>query len=343
MSVRQSYAWDLPAADAARRALAATLEGIGCRALRVKAGGDDGGVWIPGGHIPAGAGPQWDAAWLAPFVAAGIEPTPWFYIWPTAADQAGIVAALAHRDAAEIALNPEAEWRVQSNANSFRTLADANLAATLWVHQLRAALPHPVRIAFSSCPTWADFPYEGFAAACDQAEPQQYWPASAFLNAEDEVMAHVRRAGTAKPCVPILSASGQYSDAGVVALARSALLTLPGLAGFSAWEAGNSAFQASAIQQAYALLPVEATSGPAPYGPYNVPLGGGFLTTYRAAPDALARFGWPCTPELTETIAGRELTVQYFERARMEYEHATGLITFGLLGLEEARAKGFLK
>lgn len=262
MSTRQCYVWDLPATDAARQALAATLAAIGCRALRVKAGGDDGGVWIPGGHIPAGAGPQWDFAWLAPFGVAEIMPTPWFYNWPTAADQAGIVAALAHRDAAEIALNPEAQWRVQSSANSFQSLAEANAAAGTWVAQLRAMLPHPVRIAFSSCPTWADFPYEGFAAACDQAEPQHYWPASAFLDGEDEMMAHVRRAGTAKPCVPILSASGQYSDAGVMTLARSALGTLPGLAGFSAWEAGNTAFQATALRDAYALLGVTAATAP---------------------------------------------------------------------------------
>lgn len=260
---RQAYAWNLPEDDAGRRALAATLAGIGCRALRVKAGGDGGMVWIPGGHFPAEAGPQWDDAWLAPFVAVGLAPTPWFYIWPGASDQLAVVAALAHRAAAALALNPEAEWRVQSNANGFRSLAEANSAAVAWVAQLRAALPHPVRIAFSSVPTWADFPYEGFAAACDQAEPQHYWPASAFADGEDEVMAHVRRAGTTKPCVAILSASGEYPDAAVVRLGEAALATLPTLAGFSAWEAGNAAFQATAMRDAYALLGVAAATTPA--------------------------------------------------------------------------------
>lgn len=343
MTQQQAYLWDAPPTDAGRQALAAELARIGCRAVRVKAGGDDGDVWIPGGHYPSDAAPQWDAPWLAAVVAANIAPSPWFYIWPTAADIQAVVAALAHRDAPELALNPEMEWRVSSQANTFQSLAQANTAAAQWVAQLRAALPHPVRIAFSSCPTWADFPYEGFAAACDQAEPQHYWPASAFLNGEDEVMAHVRRAGTAKPCVPILTACGEYPDAGVVTLARSALATLPNLAGFSAWEAGNGAFQATAIRDAYALLPVEAATVPATFGPYNVPLGGGFLETYQAAPDALARWGWPCTGELTETIDGKPYTVQYFERARFEFDQEAKLITFGLLGLEEAKQKGYTK
>ena len=83
---------------------------------------------------------------------------------------------------------------------------------------------------------------------------------------------------------------------------------------------------------------------PKPFGPFGVTLTGGFLKTWQdAGADALARYGYPVTPELSETIDGAPLTVQYFERARFEYDHATGAITFGRIGIELARARGYTR
>jgi hypothetical protein len=63
-------------------------------------------------------------------------------------------------------------------------------------------------------PTWTDFPYEGFAQACDQAEPQHYWPRDLLAGGKDQVEAHIRRAGPTMPCVPILTCSREYEDSG---------------------------------------------------------------------------------------------------------------------------------
>jgi hypothetical protein len=250
---RQSYAWNLPKTAALREVLAVALVADGTRHLRVKAGGDLGAVWVPGGRYPDSAGPQWDDGWLAHYTAKGIRVSPWFYVWPAVVDKEAIAKALNHRDADELALNAETEWRVSSPDNTFRSLAEANVYAEAWVRDLRTWLPHPVRIAFSSVPSWADFPYEGFAAACDQAEPQHYWFAEA-IGGKTQVGWHVARAGRDKPCVPILTASREYDDIGVVELAHDALADLPTLAGFSSWECANAAYQHSAMRQAYALL-----------------------------------------------------------------------------------------
>lgn len=53
-------------------------------------------------------------------------------------------------------------------------------------------------------------------------------------------------------------------------------------------------------------------------------------------------FGYPLTEELTEQRPedGRTYTVQYFERARLERDPASGRITLGLLGREVMAARG---
>jgi hypothetical protein len=249
MTEKQAYCWYLPANTAAH---AARLVAGGCAHLRVKAGGDGGGVWQ-----------QWaDQARTQAYRDAGLRVTPWFYTWPLQEDIDAIARAHAAHPFDECGLNPETEWRWRnSNENPWNSLAEANQGARDWVARLRSAVP-AARLAYSSCPTWYDFPYEGFAETCDQAEPQHYWPDNLMAPdgetgeeaGEDSVEAHVRRAGTAQPTVPILTASREYPDAGVIDLARNALGDYPTLAGFSMWEAGNGAYQWDAARACYALL-----------------------------------------------------------------------------------------
>lgn len=101
-------------------------------------------------------------------------------------------------------------------------------------------------------------------AECDGALPEHYFFEKDMTNGEDMVEAHLRRVGTTKPCVPVVTCSGEYDDAGVVALAQLALRDLPNPAGFSGWEAGNTAFQADAMRQVYLLLPADSVPVPPP-------------------------------------------------------------------------------
>jgi hypothetical protein len=262
---RQAYAWQLPHTATAREALAKALVADGTTHVRVKAGGDGGAVWIPGGRYPGSGGPQWDDAWLDPFTSRGLKVTPWFYNTPGDADKDAVVAALAHRlptpradGLVEIALNPEVEWAANNGYD--------NDYARRWVSDLRSrvsfALDVSLYIAYSSCPTWTWFPYEGFAQRCDQGEPQHYWPANLLPDFggvdEDQVDAHIRRAGREQPCVPILTASGEYNDAGVVSLAIGAIndyvAARESIDGLSAWECANSAYQHAAVAASYRLL-----------------------------------------------------------------------------------------
>lgn len=261
---RQAYVWYLPDTPTARLAHAQRLRDVGALTLRVKAGGDHGLAWIPGRPSRGFAQPQWDRAWLAPYEAQGLVVSPWFYVWPDGADRDAIVAALRHERGTAtsplwLGLNPEAEWRVQSHDNPWHTLAEANDAAYQWVqalrHDLKAYLGLEVKIAVSAVPSWADFPYEGFARAADQLEPQHYWPDHLMAGGEDQVEAHVRRAGPDTPVVPLLALSREYDDDQAVALAEDALADFgPLLDGFSAWEVGNDAFQWGALKRVYALL-----------------------------------------------------------------------------------------
>jgi hypothetical protein len=256
---RSAFIWTLPTGAATREAIAVAVAAGGTRKLYIKAGGDNGAaVWIPGVALPSWARPQWDDAYLAPFTARGILCVPWFYNWYGDADLNAIVRAVGYRPSAELVLNPETEWRVQSSANPFRTLDEANEAAFRWVIYLRDNIRDieqlEPRIGFSSVPSWPDFPYEGFARACDFALEQHYWFPSDIAGGLDEVGWHLDRAGKAKPHVPVLTASREHDDAGVVQLARNALAQDPDLAGFSSWEAANGAYQVDAVAASYALL-----------------------------------------------------------------------------------------
>jgi hypothetical protein len=256
---RSAFIWTLPTGAATREAIAVAVAAGGTRKLYIKAGGDNGAaVWIPGVPLPSWARPQWDDAYLAPFTARDIAVVPWVYNWPNRADIDATIAALRHRWADELVLNPETEWRVQSPVNAYRSLVEANEDAERWVATLESDLRDEFgrvpRLGFSSVPSWPDFPYEGFAAACDFALEQHYWFPSDIAGGLDEVGWHLRRAGKAKPHVPVLTASREHDDAGVVRLARNALAQDPDLAGFSSWEAANGAYQADAVASAYALL-----------------------------------------------------------------------------------------
>lgn len=255
MTLEQSvYFWYFDGSVAQAARVAATGAGLAW----LKAGGDRGIVWIPGAPTGGFARPQWDDAYLEPLTSRGVEGRPWFYNWPAEADKGAVERALAHRWSDAIVLNPETEWRVQSPESPYTNLAKANEYAAAWVNDLRARLVRlfgrAPAIGFSSVPSWADFPYEGFAAACAFAHPQHYWHDAMMARGENQVEAHYRRTPL-EACVPILTACREYDDAGVLALARSALLHP--IAGLSAWEAGNSAFQAEAMRQAYALLPAD--------------------------------------------------------------------------------------
>lgn len=274
MSEKSVYVWNYRGGDAKAEQIRAT----GATLAWVKAGGDQGVVWIPGGGRPSWALPQWDDTYLAPLTSRGIAAYPWFYNWPGEEDKGAVVRALEHRWSDAIALNPETEWRVQSRYSPYATLAQGNEYAFAWVMSLRERIEDRFRkvprIWFSSVPSWGDFPYEGFHNACDGAHPQHYWHDNLMPNdgetgaerGEDQVEAHLRRVGKAKPCVPILTACREYDDAGVLDLARGALGDYPDLAGFSSWEAGNASWQADAMRQSYALLPEDhVTTSESPF------------------------------------------------------------------------------
>jgi hypothetical protein len=251
---RSAFLWTLPSSAAAREAIAAAVYADGTRKVYVKAGGDGGVLWVPGLPLPVWARPQWSDEWLAPFERRGIACVPWTYNWPTTADQSVCRLALLRKPSDELVLNVETEWRVQSPENPWRSLAEANAATAAWLAALRPTLPSGTRLGFSAVPSWADFPYEAFASACDFALPQHYWPGSLLAGGKDQVVRHLERAGGRIPCVPILTASGEYDLGGVVGLAADAIRECPDLAGFSTWECANAAYQHVAVRQAYALL-----------------------------------------------------------------------------------------
>lgn len=251
---KQTYIWNLPSDRAVH---ARRLVEIGVQHVRVKAGGDTGRLWQ-----------AWvDPRATQPYRDAGLRVTPWFYTWPEQSDIDVVIRAMRAQPFDEYALNPEVEWRTDSPENPWRTVEQANDAAADWLRRMEAALPG-VRRAFSSVPSWVGFPYEAWCAGCDQAEPQHYWPrnllADVYGHDYDEVGYHRLRGGDDLPCIPILTASREYPDAGVVALAKTALADFPTLDGFSAWEAGNASFQWGAMAAAYALLPevIDVERGP---------------------------------------------------------------------------------
>lgn len=59
---------------------------------------------------------------------------------------------------------------------------------------------------------------------------------------------------------------------------------------------------------------------------------------------ALAYFGYPITEEFTETaFDGQQVTVQYFERSKLEFVKATGTTRIGLVGTELTKDRGFTR
>jgi murein DD-endopeptidase MepM/ murein hydrolase activator NlpD len=66
---------------------------------------------------------------------------------------------------------------------------------------------------------------------------------------------------------------------------------------------------------------------------------GGFLTLWRAGGAAV--FGYPLTEEFDDVCDGRPCTVQYFERARFEYDPASGRVALGALGREATAGRSF--
>lgn len=261
---RSTYLWNSPRDEDDRRNLAVRLDDAGCEVVWVKAGGDLGYAWIPGevNRIPWRPAAQWDDEHLKVYNEQGLQVFPWFYVHPVPAqaEHDAIIRALRHRMSNVLALNPETEWRVASDQNSFRSLNQANGEAREWVEALRRRLAHEFpgqnfTIGYSGVPSWHDFPYEGFDTACDFSHPQHYWFDHDMARSENQVEAHLRRVGKAKPCIPILTASREHDDAGVVELGRIALDRYPDLQGFSSWEAGNGAFQLEAMRAAWGLLP----------------------------------------------------------------------------------------
>lgn len=245
---RSTYFWYYDGTDTKAQQVADT----GATIAYIKAGGDRGVAWIPGAPTGGFARPQWDADYLLPLTDRQITCYPWFYNWPVEADKEVVMRALAHHSSPVVVLNPETEWRVQSPHSPYQTLAEGNAYAEAWVRDLRFRLPAGTRIGCAPVPSWADLPYEGFCAACDFSQPQHYWHDELMAGGENQVEAHFRRAPQT-PCTPILTACREYNDAGVLRLAESALLHP--IKGFSSWEAGNAAWQADAMKEAYAMLP----------------------------------------------------------------------------------------
>jgi hypothetical protein len=255
---RSMYLWNAPATSAGRTAKRDELFAIGCTQVFVKGFGDGGVAWIEGEALPAWARAQWSDAYAADF--APLDVILWGYPWPRDTDIDACVRALQARWSHTVVLNPETEWRWQnSNANPWNSLGEANAYAQGWMRSLKGAcskaLGRVPSFWLSSCPTWGDLPYEGLMAECDGALPEHYFFERDMAGGEDMVEAHLRRAGTAKPCAPVLTCCREYDDQGVVDLAALALRDLPNPAGFSGWEAGNASFQADAMRRAYALLP----------------------------------------------------------------------------------------
>jgi hypothetical protein len=341
-----TYLWYLP--DDVR-ALAKRLREGGCTHAVVKAGGDGGRVWA-----------QWGAA-CDPLAAAGLEVVPFFYIHPhDGREDEAIIQALRNRPAEIIMLNPESEWRGLSNRY-----------ATEWVHSLRERLVHEFgrapKIGFSSVPTWADFPYEGFSRACDLEHPQVYWRP----HRADQVAASNRRAREGAVVVPILPACQaedagndgmEWTDAALAELAQYCLTGLRDLAGFSGWQSGATGpggrarrdYAHKAMAAAYALLPelqltaatVGAVGAPLPL-PFNDSpnpavwhcsrtnvwvVEPAFLAKYQQFGDkALELFGLPVVGMVVNQQSG--LREQYFERARFKLQK-DGTVSLGLVGAE---------
>lgn len=155
--------------------------------------------------------------------AGGVPVAPFTYPLgggQTAAEIAALVAAVRGAPLPpKIVLNPEDPWRG----------VDAGTVAP-YVAAVRAALPG-IPIWFSSVPSWADFPYEAWCAACDGSYPQCY------PGYGDQLGAEAARNRTGKPVIPIAanwSGASPLQDGARLAGDRR----VPG-AGLSYWQAGS--------------------------------------------------------------------------------------------------------
>ncbi len=271
MRQRSAYIWNTEASQAGRQAKRDQLVAGGCDQVLIKGFGDTGTAHAGAATVPGDVWPQWSDAICADY--APMDATLWGYPWPGDTDITACVDALRRRWSAEVVLNPETEWRWQnSNANSWNSLAEANAAAEAWMDRLiaacQAAFGRVPSFGCSSCPSWYDLPYEGFMKKCDFALPEHYFFHRLMAGGEDMVQAHIRRAGTSKPVYPVVTACGEYDDAGVLQLGTDALADYPNVQGFSSWEAGNGAYQADAVRRVYALLPpVQVTAASVPSDP----------------------------------------------------------------------------
>lgn len=254
MIERSSYAWNLPTNC---EPLAARLAAGGCNRIWVKAGVDNPGlrtVWK-----------QWTDGRCEAFVAVGIEVCPWFYIYPEdpAPQWDTIARALRARPSLTIALNAEVEWDGISEEEVRSWIAGLRLL-------LRGRDLMVDSIGFSSVPSWDGgkwggsiyhaFPYEAFVLCTDFDMPQDYWMDPDQADYEN------KRNVDNSPVIPILTACGEMTDAGILARARKTLAECKNLVGFSAWECANGAYQFDAIAGAYAMLPQDnlvTTTAPA--------------------------------------------------------------------------------
>lgn len=201
---RSAWVWyySPPLPDGAR------LQGAGCTLAIVKA------VW---------EGPPARAAGQYAEALNGLRVPVVPFTYPLGGAQAGteiaaLTTALAGSKPRKIVLNPEDPWRGVD-------------AATVgpYVAAVRAAVPG-VPVWFSSVPTWADFPYEAWCAACDGSYPQCY------PGYGDVLAAEAARNVTGKPVVPV---AGNWAGAAPVADGtRLVTDTRVPVAGLSFWQAG---------------------------------------------------------------------------------------------------------
>lgn len=204
---RSAWVWNNapPTPDPARLRLA------GCGLAIVKA------VWE---GPPARVADQYAAA----VATSPLPVAPFTYPLGGAAADSEIAALVAAVRAAKlppkIVLNPEAPWRG----------ADAGTVAP-YVAAVRAALPG-IPVWFSSVPSWADFPYEAWCAACDGSYPQCY------PGYGDQLASEANRNRTGKPVIPI--AANWYGSDPLQDGARLAVDRRVKIGGLSFWQAGST-------------------------------------------------------------------------------------------------------
>lgn len=340
MLERSCMIWYVPANPATH---ARALARFGCTAAWLKAGVDNPGLTT--------AWAQWTDGTPDLYAANGVEPLAWFYVYPeNAATQWDTIArALEARPSRIICLNAEVEWDDRDR-----------LFVHSWVDGLRTILKQRGVVVdglgFSSVPSWDKghggtgspyhaFPYEAWCEASDFSMPQ------AYFTSPDQILWENPRNTTDHPVIPTLWAVGDpgadppgFSDDDLVAYAKRVIGECEHFAGFSSWRADLATYQYEGMRRCYQAMDELTTETLPPnaiqFGPYGKMLGGGFRKVYEDAGGAgVSLYGYPVSNEMTDPDTG--LTVQWFERARFEYHRESGAITFGRVGAELARLRGF--